>query len=271
MKTKSISISFLLFMGLILFNSCRKDREEYQTTLEEDSYASATFDDVKNMVDEAEESGYVSSYRTSETEDILTTCATVTKDTTTSVKKIIIDFGTSNCTCLDGRNRRGKIISTFTGKYRDAGTVITHTFENYFVDDNEVKGTKTVTNIGNYTYDIKVTGSIILNSNAGTITWNSERQRVWKEGYNTWVLNDDVYEITGSASGTNANGKNYSVTITKPLIRKLKLGCIRNFIEGTLEIEVDGGRTRTLDYGDGTCDNLGTLTIGKRTYTINLR
>lgn len=273
MKKNAIYTMLASLVLLFLLDGCRKAREEYQQTLEEDAYAAATFDDAKNITDEAIDNGSLSNYKDGvpQTPVVLSTCATVTIDTLSSTRQITVDFGSSNCTCADGRVRRGKIISTFTGRYRDQGTVITHTFDNYFVDDNQVLGTKVVTNIGNYTYSVDVNGSIVLANNGGTITWTSARTRTWKQGYNTFLLGDDVYEVTGTAQGTNASGKNFEITITEPLVRKLQLGCARNFVQGTLEIEVDGGRTRTLDYGDGTCDNIGELTIRNRTYTITLR
>lgn len=268
----SLSLFLVLLMGST--QSCRKAIEEYTETLEEDSYASAMYDDAKNIADQAMMSGSVANYKTSGTSeitDITATCATVTFDTASSPKKMTVDFGSVNCTCQDGRNRRGKIITTFTGRYRDAGTVITHTFEDYFVDDNQILGTKTVTNTTGTVFTIHVDGQIILANSAGTITWISDRVRTWTQGYNTLLWLDDVYEVTGTASGTNAAGKNFTINITNPLVRKMQLGCARNFVQGTLEIEVDGGHTRTLDYGDGTCDNIGTLTIRNRDYTINLR
>lgn len=274
MKNKKIYTYVILsLVVLVSLEGCRKSREEYTQTLEEDAYAASTFDDVKNITDEAVNNGTLSSYKDGvpQTPVVLSTCATVTIDTLSSTRQITVDFGSSNCTCEDGRLRRGKIISTYTGRYRDQGTVITHTFDNYFVDDNQVLGTKVVTNIGNYTYSVNVNGSIVLANNGGTITWTSARTRTWKQGYNTFLWGDDVYEVTGTAQGTNAAGESFEITITQPLVRKLQLGCARNFVQGTLDIEVDGGRTRTLDYGNGTCDNIGTLTIRNRDYIITLR
>ncbi len=274
MKTqKNGSLLASILMMIILFTSCRKkETESYENTLSDDSYASSTYDDVKTIADEAAKNGSVTSYKTDGTEETLAgPCANVTVDTANSLKTVTVDFGTSNCTCVDGRNRRGKIIITFTGKYRDQGTVITHTFDNYFVDDNQVMGTKKVTNIGNYTYTVEVNGTIIKANNGGTITWTSTRTRTWTQGYNTLLIGDDVYEVTGSSSGTNAQGKNFTKTILTPLVRKMAVGCRRNFVQGTMEIVVAGGRTRKVDYGDGTCDDLATVTIGNRTRTIILR
>src|SRR5438105_2308185 len=83
-------------------------------------------------------------------------------------------------------------------------------------------------------------------NSGGTITWVSTRQREWVEGYST-PLNvlDDTYSITGSASGTRANGESYTITITQALVRKMS--CYW-FESGKVEITPAGKLTRTLDY-----------------------
>ncbi len=58
-------------------------------------------------------------------------------------------------------------------------------FADYFVDDNQIPGTKTVlTNApaaGNITFTVHVDGKIIKANGGGTITWKSDRtHRLWK-------------------------------------------------------------------------------------------
>ena len=48
----------------------------------------------------------------------------------------------------DGKNRRGIINVSYTGSYRATGSVHTITFTDYFVNDNQLLGVKTVTNTG---------------------------------------------------------------------------------------------------------------------------
>jgi hypothetical protein len=176
--------------------------------------------------------------------------------------------------CNDGRYRRGKIKATYTGRYRNAGTVITTTFENYYVNDNQVKGTKKVTNAGsnaagNLVYTVEVNGELIKANNSGTVTWISNRQREWLAGENTpLVLTDDVYSITGSSSGVNVSGTGYSVVIKQPLVRAISC---RWFQSGKLDITPQGKLTRTLDYGSTGCDDNATVTIAGRSFPITLK
>ncbi len=73
--------------------------------------------------------------------------------------------------CRDGRYRRGKILITFNGRYRQAGTETS--FDSYHVNDNHVTGLRTVENMGlndmrtNIWYQIQVDGQ--LNLTDGTV------------------------------------------------------------------------------------------------------
>jgi hypothetical protein len=99
------------------------------------------------------------------------------------------------------------------------------------------------------------------------IIWNSQRDREWTEGESTFLPFDDVYSITGYASGTDRNGNPFTVTITSPIIVSFLCPWIE---QGTLEITHGNLPDATIDYGDGTCDDQATITIGNTTITITL-
>lgn len=77
---------------------------------------------------------------------------------------------------------------------------------------------------------------------------------------------DDVYEITGSASGSK-NGNSYTMTIIQPLVRALACNWISS---GKMEIQPSGALLRTIDFGAGTCDDQATVTIAGTVYNITL-
>jgi len=283
MKThKILFTSFsVIAMSALVLTSCRKDDEDSDTNASADNaFAESCYSDAMNIADEAGRSGTMSNYRLGDADNaaLVSTCATVIFDTLNNADQdtITVDFGSANCTCNDGRNRRGKVIVYYTGTYRDSGSVHTIGFDNYFVNDNQVMGTKTVTNLGHnaaghLVYDINVNGSINLANSGGTISWISQRQREWTTGESTPVWSDDVYLITGTASGTSASGEAFTVNITSPLIRNMALGCRRHFTQGVIELTPASRPMRTIDFGAGACDDLATVTIGTRVYTIHLR
>ena len=301
-----IPIYHLLLALIIVGSSCKKNKLNKETSCSEDnSTAENMFDDIFNMTDKFDdtESDFEGSNKTSywpnDTTYIhnLSSCLTISKqfiDSATFERIITFDFGVAGCATGDGRIRSGKIIAYRMGSYRGIGSITVITTDDYIVDGYEVKGTKTVTNLGKNSlnqqqYSVSVSGEIIT-LDSKTITWNSERVRTWIEGANTWffgTLNndgsidslywfgvngiyDDVWEITGSGDGVNRNGRAFDVDITTPI----KAQWCQPYIEvteGVIEIQPADLKLRTVDFGDGICDNRGSAAIGNNSYTFVLR
>ncbi len=278
-------------------SSCKKNKlDEVTTTTEDNKLVESLFDDVfKNMNEAAEEENLDGTGKMGVQMDYTfsSSCATVTLvppawDTSQSPpvwnntfpKTLTLDFGTSNCMGNDGKNRRGRIVSVFTGKYNQAGTVITTILYDYHVNDYSVDGSKTVTNNGNNSFTIEVNGNVNSPDGSQAVSWVSNRTREWIEGSTTgfWTqypngsymfLNgilDDVYSITGSASGINREGLAFTVTITTAL-RVEFCNYLVDITAGGLSIQPDGLKERVVDFGTGACDRTYTVTIGKNEYT----
>lgn len=278
---KRFNLIFAMFVLIsfgLLTTSCKKDDQTIiedtdTSSAEYDALAEGIFNDVGNITDEAY---YLNSgnYKSTDGDTLfLGQCATVILDTVVFPHELVIDFGEENCLCRDGRYRRGKIINTFTGRYREPGTVLTHGFDEYFVNDNKVEGSRVLTNMGyneagNLWFTIEVEGLITLAGNGAVISWNASKEREWVEGSDTWNRWDDVYHITGTANGVRISGTSWTKEIIIPLRREL---VCRFFVSGSVEIIPEERPARLLDYGDGQCDNLATVTINGRTYTIHLR
>lgn len=263
-KTLSLLSTALVLASFIIFcAACHKNKD----TTEDTGYATdqvtsdQTFNDIQTIADQAATTTGGLNYRTTAT--TAGPCANVTHrgDTT------IIDFGSSNCVCKDGRRRRGQIIVICTGgSYTTPGSVRTITFNNFYQNDNKVTGTKTVTNMGNNAsgqpyYKIHVQGSVTLKG-GGSISASWDRIRTWTAGYNTTDISDDVYEITGSGTLTRANGMVVNINITSPLV--VALNC--HWIEaGTITCSF-GNKSRVLNYGDAAnCDDIATVTLANGT------
>ncbi|MBA2611270.1 MAG: hypothetical protein H0U95_04810 [Bacteroidetes bacterium] len=282
MKKLSNILILGLSLGLILSSCKKKETREEDTDTQsasESSLATSIDNDMNNIADEAGRNKSVSSFKTTEVNAILSACSTLHFDTlvNTNADSITVNFGANNCLCGDGRYRRGSLLIVYTGKYRDSLTTITITPQNYYVNDNKVSGNKTVKNLGHNTqghlvYDINANLSILKADNSGTVQWTGSRQREWVSGENTLLWLDDKYSITGSASGTNANGRSFTSIITtgKPLIRDMSIGCRKHFVSGEIRHTPQGKPTRIIDFGNGTCDDQATVTINSKTYTITL-
>lgn len=271
--------------------SCKKTNTTPSSSTDSDtsvaadnSLAEGIYNDVQNISDQASNGDLKFYSPTYNPQNIISSndlqtfeknsCATITHDSLSIPRTLTIDFGTTNCLCQDGKNRRGQINISYTGKYRDSGSVHTVSFTNFFVNDNQVIGSKTVTNNGINTnghtsFSIVVDGQIIKANNAGTLTWKSNRTREWLAGEDTkkdWT--DDVYSITGNTTGSNSNGNSYTAEITTPLHRALNCHW---FDAGVIEVNQTGKVLKTIDYGTGSCDDAATVTILGKTYPISLK
>jgi len=274
---RRISSLVLVCALCIGVSSCEKFKENRKTTTIEDmSRTSAMFDELFKSaasvfggrdLESSSRSGFTFS---------LGNCAEIYVSSFDSVypKKVIIDYGDTVCTGTDGRQRTGRIIIEATGRYRDKGTVLTITPDNYEVDGYLVEGKKVVENVGendlgNMMFKISVTnGKVARTDGSWESTWESERLRTWTKGASTiLVVSDDEYVISGTANGVNSAGRSYEVEITKDI--HAKLDC-RYVVEGIIEVRPDELKTRTIDYGNGVCDNKATFEVGNRSSTIEL-
>ena len=190
----------------------------------------------------------------------------VTRTYTASTRTLVIDFGTG-CMCADGRTRSGQIIVRFTTdtNRRIAGAVVRR--RNYFVNQNQHTARRTFTDLGGGSFNVAVdSASIIRANNGGTHSWTANW--TFAPTANTTATVRE-YSVTGASNGINRKGIAYTTTIQRPLIKSST--CFKYFTAGTVNISNDRGRTMVLDYGNGTCDNIATVTVNGRTKTITLR
>ncbi len=270
--------------GVLAITSCKKDKDndtDYESA-RDNAFAEFSYQEASDIANQAMEGGNLTVFKTSSGNLVLNdSCATITLDSIgVNHLLLIIDFGPTYIQCnTTGKRRKGKILVDFTGQYRDVGHVHTISFENYFVNDYKIGGTKTVENTGlntngNTQFDIEVNGNI-TDPNGRTMTWTSNRKREWAEGeattYGTNGIDgiiDDVYLISGTASGSSFEGNSFTASITQAL--RVQLNC-RNIVSGKFELTPSGKATRYFDYGNGTCDTYATVTINDKQYTVTLK
>ncbi len=263
----------MLASVVMLFASCQKDDESTDpmvTTMQEDDLATNYYDDVDNEADELTIDQPVRAMATSAmdiTTDNGRTVVTVV-NTDNSIKKTITFTNWTNPKGNPNIVKNGKIIINVVGTPLADVFVRTITFENFTINGNLIEGTKVITKTAQYQFSVTCENGKITFTDGKVYTRSFNRTRTWVDGfdtpYNVW---DDVFEVTGSASGINRNGYAYTHTITNPL--RIERAC-RFIVSGTIEVSVNE-KTMTLDYGAGTCDNLATITINGQTKEVKLR
>ena len=268
MKLKKI-FALLALPSVFFFASCEKEAEpdpEFETTFkmsEDQAISESINDDATAVFFEASAgSGLYRVNGTLETTNILS-CATVTvTPQNTFPKTIVIDFGTGGCVSPDGIARKGKINITLSDYLHNPGTTAVMTFENYYTVGFKVEGTITWTNTSTQngiSWTRQITNGRVIEP-LGGYYWTHEGTKnvTQTAGANTPLnLLDDVYSVTGNHTVTNPAGKTRTVTILEALEKKTTC---HNVTKGKMKIQATS-HFAILDYGDGTCDNIATITI----------
>ena len=296
-RTATLMIAALLFSVI----SCKKDNTSNDRTddpdpiatldaAQSDAEASGQFEDVFNVTMGVQESDAGEDIGLGTAANILykpagpgetyspnnpAGCFTVTvtpKIRQQFPKTVTLDFG-GGCIGRDGKMRKGKIVTIFTGPMRIPGSKTSTTFLDYSVDTFAITGTVTVENTSlsnKQAWRMEVIDGKVTNTQNGF--WRKYagvKERVQTEGNGTPLyLQDDVFKISGNAQGSNSRGNEWGSKITNAIIRKYSCNWRS---KGTVEINRKNNTAlATLDYGDGTCDDKATLTINGVSYTITL-
>ncbi len=202
----------------------------------------------------------------------LSSCSVIAIDNTSDPKVITIDFGTG-CTGKDGKVRSGKIIITSTS-FIDATSERIKTFEDFYVDGRKVEGVvnKTITiNRQDHSRVAEIVEDITITFPDEGGTAHRVASLIREYQFNKLgLLRDNIVTSYGTVEFTRVNGFKVTKTISEsdPLV--FKVSCNR-IVSGVVTITASDNRTWTIDYGDGECDNLATITGGDKTRVIRLR
>ena len=274
MKRKPNSISCLVCLGillsLVIFSCHKKDNVPDDPGDQSNAIALTAastilenlYDDVFNQINiEAVNSNIAGRLNTTTG---IQGCAVVTlspADLTTFPKTMTLDFG-SGCS-LEPVTRKGKLIVTLSGRLKNPGTTVSVAFENYFVNDYKLEGAfnlinNTTNNVLSFTTQTSngkliYPGGLIYYTHSGTHTYTQIG------GSNTPSYFDDSWSVTGTGNTTSSANESMTWNITTPLIKNIACGSI---VSGIEEFQYNNNTSGNLNFGDGTCDRLATVTIG---------
>ena len=268
----------------VIFSGCKKLVNQNIQAASNSSVAIIAYNDVFEQlnaaVDSALDQKVVDTWKLSGS-----ICADVTLSPLGSAfpKTLTIDYGT-NCIGPDGTARVGKIIGVFSGNLLDESTTVEVSFEEYSAGQYTLSGTDSITNNGTDGAGNLVFSEVLRNTlvSWGTqkIRWEADFTRTWKEGSETNFatdtiggtlgfagLNDDVFELTGSASGNDSNTHPFILEIGTPLV--VQTGC-EYIKEGILVISPTNFNGGTVDYGTGACDKQATIEVEGEVFNFTL-
>jgi hypothetical protein len=267
----------LLFGAFIALNllSCSSNESVPETTeISADDVAvtaqiDATLEDITAIAEDqfsAQQNitGKTVVYRKS----ILPTCATITTVLTNNIWTRTIDFGTEGCLLPNGNSIKGKIIITFTNDFSTSTHTISYTFDGFYHNGKLIEGSKSISYTKQATTLLDEIHPALSHTIDMTVTFDDgkvykiagTRTREMVEGYDTPLeWEDNVFLVTGNNSITKKNGTVITCTIDTPL--RFEMSCRSPFPVSGIKTITKNDTTAILDFGDGTCDKMATLTI----------
>ncbi|HRG00566.1 MAG TPA: hypothetical protein PKZ75_05590 [Bacteroidia bacterium] len=286
MKKNIILSVTLLFSALVALNSCKKKTEvdnETQSVVD-NAICEQQFMAITPVVNEKgiNQSGIKRTSASCGTWSILgaisgTNTPNVATDTLDSngdgfydngPVSFQIDYGTG-CLSFDNLSFKTGIIKITSAKRWSAyNNPVTIDLLNYKVNNITYSGQIIITRNDSVTLTTQV-----INGHCTDGSWNIDYEgtKVIKQigGYSTKNTEaDDIISIDGSSSGKNREGRAFTTSITSSLIKKSNCKYITS---GTLELTPEGFKTRTVDFGNGTCDDDATYTVNGSTVSFKLR
>jgi len=260
-------VLFCISVVSLALLSCKKDRlastAEILKTAEDNALMEGEYNQIYEYSDRAV--NYLETnkgLKAGDSLDILPPCAKIITDSILRV--LTIDFGDDKCLCKDGLSRQGQIIINYDSVYTVPGSKISVRLQDYFANDTRFDGNKTIVNEGGGTYTYTVRNAKAFTA-GGVISWKTDAIIKRIAGNNTpKTAFDDIYEVTGASVGVNRTGKSFTAETTIPLLRRIELGCIRNYVVGTIRLEDEDNNFLELDYDpyrNAACDKIASVNI----------
>lgn len=184
-----------------------------------------------------------------------------------------IDFGTDVCSFNYQIKRKGALLVSLNQALNQSNSRASVSLENFEVNNYLIEGTINIINKGIVNekpqYELQVSDGKVTSKDGRIISWACDLTLERIEGQlSPDFVWDDKYSISGSASGTNYEGRNFSAEVKEPLL--FEMVC-RWIVQGTTELSIEELKNITVNYGSGNCDNDAEAKIGKRSYNLKLK
>lgn len=281
MKTPFNILAYLFLLGsFCLFQACADENLLEQTSssleikeLTDEIAVESNFEEIDDLAMAAMEHDFGNSEGRTE-RDLRFECASLTEEQVGETRIVIIDFG-DGCEGPHGHIRKGRIIITITGHHWETGSTHVTELVNFYVDDVYIEGTRTTTNISesvesNFKFSMVLSGGKVTWSDELFATREAEHVRTFYRTDN--LIGDEMY-LEGQVNGVNKDGVIYTGEIVEPLV--FTRTCRAS---DKMPIPISGVKQHTvneenaiIDFGDGTCDHLATVTKNGETKEIEIK
>ncbi|MCH6233994.1 hypothetical protein [Cognataquiflexum rubidum] len=276
MKVKHPQIpTFLFALGIIfLIFSCEQTEEllpqQDNAVLKEEAQVNAAFDEADFFTLSAMQSNGLGLRTTMDIQSDF--CADTKVDFFPNNKAIVINFG-AGCKSPKGITRKGKIMIYYSALSFDSNTEITIAFDGYEVNGLKIEGRRRLIFEG-----FNAEGKFFLFQtviSAGKVTW-PDGTFATLEGEHIKKLflpidsNGFKLEVTGGAGGKTRLGIPFRTSIEKKLVFIQSCTDKGNWVpsSGNLELTVNADSKYLIDYGNGECDKIASVTHDGKTVSV---
>lgn len=176
---------------------------------------------------------------------------------------LIIDFGSGDVVCADGRLRRGSIRVRLVNDYMLPTGEANAILSNYHVDGTRITGNFDARNDGPAA-DPKFVITTTMFNVGDESTVNYAVDANWMQGFSTVDATDDIFDVTGNVTGEdNANSKDFTASVIEPL--HYVAACPDYIERGIMDVQLIGDTTVSgfaVDFieADG-CNNLFQVSV----------
>lgn len=202
-------------------------------------------------------------------------CRSFTRDNSSYPMTIMLEFGTENCVGRYNVERRGNLQLVLDKSIEENGAKINIQSQGFYVNDFKVEGSLEVTydgvnSEGNRVYKLTATDILFWEDESTSFTWSPIRSYELVDGKaDEDFVWDDVFSVTGTASGSDSDDANFNAEIKEPLT--YALNC-RWPSKGVEEFKIKDRDDREIKYGNGnSCSNKAEIKRKKKTTTLDMR
>ncbi len=201
--------------------------------------------------------------------------------------EFLLDFGSFSTNPKgnlggDGLYRAGTIEVKASISYMEANSNYTLEFKDFYIGSenalNRVQGLLKLKRVDDKTFELDLNNTAIQTANSeSTHILNGVYTIVQTLGIQTANLIDDEYVLRGQGKGTLPNSMEYSWQIDNniPLAKRVENGCASTFVQGVVNISLNGSSANTLSldfdpYDNKACDKVAKVLIGNKTYIVSV-
>jgi hypothetical protein len=274
MRMNKLKFVLIFMVSSLIFTGCENSNlvavdEISEVISEEETVALLESDDISDEVDNIIDDFLFEDLNTSNKSEAskaegdnhggVPECVTKTVVWEANTKTVTLDFGVG-CELPNGHILTGKIIMSYLFNLESQTITVIQSFEGFTFNDATVEGENTIVrmreNENGNPESTKTIGVTITWPDGEFVSRIGTKTREFIEGYDTKTWGDNVFLISGNWTNTFKDGTVCSATITVDLRRGM---VCRFIVSGIIEI-TKNDLVGSLNFGDGTCDNIGVFT-----------